>query len=86
MSTSTDGQICYGIAFEEGFEFPWDADEYDGDIEEWWTVGILGFRRSFEMFTSQGEWIGGVEWPQEKCDEYYDERRRFEEARPSLPV
>ena len=37
MGVSTDGQICFGIAFEEGSEFPWDRDEdADWDIEDWW--------------------------------------------------
>ena len=36
MGVSTDGQICFGIAFEECTEFPWDSEEYDGDIDAWW--------------------------------------------------
>ena len=32
MGVSTDGQICYGIVFEEGHEFPWASDEYEKDI------------------------------------------------------
>lgn len=49
MSTSTNGQICFGIPFEEGYSFPWDGrseydehesdpDEvdFDGDAELWW--------------------------------------------------
>lgn len=32
MGVSTDGQICFGNVYEEGFEFPW--DEYD--LEDWW--------------------------------------------------
>ncbi len=32
MSISTDGQLCYGVAFEEDYEFPWDEDE----LGEWW--------------------------------------------------
>jgi hypothetical protein len=32
MSVSTDGQLCFGIKFEEEFEFPWDGME----LEEWW--------------------------------------------------
>ena len=31
MGLSTDGEISFGIVFDEGFEFPW--DEYDYDIE-----------------------------------------------------
>ena len=32
MSTSTDGQICFGIKFEDEHEFPWGGEELD----EWW--------------------------------------------------
>jgi len=42
MGVSTDGIICYGLAFKEGCEFPWSkaADDYDrhgqAALEEWW--------------------------------------------------
>jgi len=32
MSTTTDGIICFGIMFEEGYEFPWE----DYCENEWW--------------------------------------------------
>ena len=32
MSVSTDGQLCFGIKFEEEFEFPWNGME----LNEWW--------------------------------------------------
>lgn len=32
MSVSTDGQICFGNVYEDGFEFPWN----DYDLDEWW--------------------------------------------------
>ena len=44
MGTSNDGLMCYGVAFPEGFSFPWD-EQYDDDGEiardgmefgEWW--------------------------------------------------
>jgi hypothetical protein len=38
MGVFTNGQICYGIIFEEGYEFPWNSEDFDGDIEEWWLV------------------------------------------------
>ncbi|KKM61996.1 hypothetical protein LCGC14_1526060, partial [marine sediment metagenome] len=28
MGVSTNGQICYGIMFDEDTEFPWDEDKY----------------------------------------------------------
>lgn len=36
MGQSTNGQLCYGVVFEDGYEFPWDAEPFDGDLEEWW--------------------------------------------------
>lgn len=36
MGVSTDGQICFGNVYEEDFEFPWDAEPFEGDIEDWW--------------------------------------------------
>ncbi len=32
MGQSTDGQLWYGVVFEDGYEFPWP----DYDIEDWW--------------------------------------------------
>lgn len=86
MGTSTNGQISYGIKFDDGFEFPWDSLEYEGDIENWWTHGVLGFRYSFELYTPEGNYIGGERPPQEKLDQYYAERREFEAKNPKLPV
>lgn len=40
MGISSDGEICYGIVFEDGYEFPWDVD-HDGDPEEWWISKVL---------------------------------------------
>lgn len=84
MGVSTNGQICYGVILDEEEEYPW--QEFDDDIDEWWTCGILGFKHSFEMFTPEGNWIGGKEWPREERDKYYQEKRDFEQANPKLPV
>ena len=45
VGTSTNGQLCYGTAFVEDFEFPWG----DGEIEYWWTYTVHGFKHSFEL-------------------------------------
>lgn len=37
MGTSTDGQIGYGVLFEEDYEFPW-TDGEDDDERSWWIV------------------------------------------------
>ncbi len=36
MGVSTNGQLWYGVVFEDGYEFPWDAEPFDGDEREWW--------------------------------------------------
>jgi len=86
MTISTNGQICFGVILDEDNELPWDAEDFDGDIDYWWTFAVLGLKRSFEMFTPDGDWIGGKEWPKDKSDQYYQERRDFEENNPKLPV
>src|SRR5437868_783086 len=44
MSVSTDGQIGYGVIFEDGCEFPWG----DSDPEQWWR-NECGFKSSFPV-------------------------------------
>lgn len=46
MGISVNGQLCYGVAFAECFEFPWG----DRDIEDWWTYTVHGFKHSAELF------------------------------------
>lgn len=86
MSTSTDGEISYGVLFEEGTEFPWDAEQFEGDIDNWWVEGVHGFKHSFEMFDERGNWLPGFEKDKAARDRYYGEKREFEKALPKLPV
>ena len=81
MGQSTDGQISFGVKFPEGFEFPWDEHDDDGDAEEWYR-GIFGYKPPFEMFDKAGEWLGGKKAPQEKIDKYFAHQRKWEEANP----
>jgi len=86
MTTSTDGQICFGVLFDEGTEFPWGAAEFDGDIDNWWVEGVHGFKHSFELYDERGGYLGGSEPSAELLDRYYGEKREFEKALPPLPV
>lgn len=86
MSQLIYGKICYGVTFDEETEFPWDADEYDGDLEQWWAFGVQEFRHSFELFTPEGLWIDGVEAPQERQDQYNREWREFRDRMALPPV
>lgn len=83
MSVSTDGQICFGILFEEDTEFPWDI-EHDGDIEAWWR-SVNGYEPPFELYTSEGGYVNGVKPSADKITEYYAIQRKFMEEHP-LPV
>lgn len=86
MSTTTDGQICFGIAFEEEFEFPWKAEQFDGDIEDWWRFTNL-YKEPFEIYDDNDPsgYAGGVKPSEEKILEYYTHRREWLKAN-QLPV
>lgn len=80
MGVSTNGQICFGILFDEGYEFPWDAGEFDGDIDEWW-LKECGFNVSErdDFYDACGNPIPGTE---EKKEDYYARRHAFEKDHP----
>lgn len=79
MSQSTDGQICYGVVFPEGFEFPWDADDETG-IESWWRT-VNGYKKPFELYAEDDD----TEPPESKIDEFYEHQDKWDEANP-IPV
>jgi hypothetical protein len=85
MTTSTDGQICFGVLFEEGYEFPWDEDPWNGNSEAWWR-DVNGYKPPFEMYNADGDYLGGVRPSQEKIDAYYAHRREWNKAHAPLPV
>ena len=55
MGQSTDGIIAFGVAFPEGFEFPWG---YTNDVDDWWRKNS-GFQDIHQPFTEDGEWAEG---------------------------
>jgi hypothetical protein len=81
MGQSTDGQICYGILFDEGFEFPWG----DKDIDDFWLEDVLGFKHSIVLFDSDGEYLNGVEPTREQTSAYFKEKSDFEDAHRKCP-
>jgi len=89
MGQSTNGQICFGMEFEEGFEFPWDL-ESDGDIEAWWRDEIHGFKPKNNPFAETETGYRSdldTEVKRNKAVKaYFQERRDFEETMPDLPV
>jgi len=82
MSVSTDGQLCFGSMFDEGYEFPWDEDRFGGEIEYWW-LEELGWKPPVEVYDEGGRRIDGVE--DSDIAKYYGDRRAILKANP-LPV
>lgn len=81
MGQSTNGQICFGIAFEEGFEFPWE----DKDLDDFWLEDVLGFKHSFQLWDAEGEYIGGIKPSEERIDAYFAERDAFRNQHGDCP-
>ena len=84
MGVSTDGQICCGVLLEEEIELPWDADQWDGDIDAWWR-DINGFKHSREVFDADGHYLPGFS-RQSDLDWYYGEERDWDELHGRVPV
>lgn len=57
MSRSTNGELCYGIIFEDGYEFPWDDREkgYCGDHDEWYIAEVL--KMIFESYSDRFDYM-----------------------------
>lgn len=83
MTTSTNGQICYGVLFDEDHEFPW--DEWEDGIEEWWLYRVCDYHNPFELFDERGNWLDGAKPPEQRIREYYDHRHTFLDSHP-IPV
>lgn len=86
MSTSTDGQICYGIMFDEDYEFPWSADDYeDGDISDWWR-DVNGYVNPIESpFTDDGDYKPGYHQNDPRIDQYFAGQSAWDKLNP-LPI
>ena len=82
MGLSTNGEISYGVPFEEGYEFPWG----DKDIENWWIYDVLGFKHSFQIYDKDGEYLNGVRPSEADVNRYYEEKDAFAKTQPKLPV
>ena len=80
MGISSDGQISYGLSFEEETEFPWGEQE----IDEWWRE-LKGYKPSTQLYNSEGQYINGERPSNEALKAYYEEQRAWDAANP-LPV
>lgn len=77
MGMSADAVLCYGMEFEEGYEFPWsDID----DIDTWWREE-LGFKhKKYIWKDDESDYLDGI--TEEEKDFYYQEIRDFDKANP----
>lgn len=81
MSTSTNGRVSYGIVFEEGYKFPWDSIKYDGEVENWWAVEVLGYKKKKgNWFDEEGYWLNDA--CVEECKEQIIVFNKFKEENP----
>jgi hypothetical protein len=81
MGVSTNGQLCFGISFEEETEFPWGEQE----IEEWWIDTVCGFKPSVTIYDSEGQYLNGERPSDAVMKAYFAELQAFKDAHP-LPV
>lgn len=85
MGQSTDGQLCFGVVFDEETEFPWDAEPFDGDEDEWWLVET-GWKYDGEQpFTEDGDYAPSFSRDDPRVGAYFKDRREWKDAHP-LPV
>lgn len=82
MSISSDGQLCYGIKFDEDIEFPWKEDNWD--LDDWW-IAQCGYEPLFSLFDEQGNYLPGPRPSKEKMNEYWAHRKMFRSQHP-LPI
>lgn len=75
MGTSTNGQLCFGICFEEDYEFPW--KDFD-DIQDWWKE-INGYKNPFRLFDEEGRSVSRKEE-----DDYFEFSEKWEKDNPLL--
>lgn len=85
MGMHSSSTICYGIFYEDGYEFPWDDGE-DNYIDKWWIEEIMQFKPTFNPFDENGNYAKGVTGSLDpRINEYFKERNEFGKLHP-LPV
>lgn len=86
MGTSTDAQICFGVLFEDGFEFPWDDEQWEGDVEQWWRC-INNYVPPSEPYNDAYEsgYAPGFSSGDPRIQEYYAAQSKWLKDNP-LPI
>lgn len=50
MGFASYAEISYGVKFGNGYEFPWDKEEFNNDIIEWWFKEVLKVTQYSRIF------------------------------------
>ncbi len=79
MGTSTNGELNYGILFEDGFEFPWD-NEF-GNIQDWWYKTNCP-ESVFNPYTDDGNYKVGVKENDPRIREYFKYKDKWKKENP----
>lgn len=77
MGVSTNGQICFGLIFDEGHEFPWNAAGQG--LDDWWR-DQSGYKPSKVVYDDSGNYMPGI--TKDDIDAHYKERREWDAAHP----
>lgn len=78
MGVSTDGELSYGVIFDEDDEFPWDEH---GDEEAWWR-DVNEYKCPLEWpFDENGEWLD-VPDRESKASACFAHQREWMKANP----
>lgn len=97
MSVSTNGQLSYGVVFDEDIEFPWDSEEFEGSTDAWWRNVNDYVNPHYYPFTKKGTFKDDApviinQLGQKRLDhndprivDYYNHWREWEIANP-IPV
>lgn len=75
MGVSTNGQVCYGYLFEDGYEFPW-----GDDVERWWRNECEFVPTDFPYTPDWNDLTPPAS--QQRKDAYFDKVYKFDEANP----
>lgn len=85
MGCDATAFLYRGVIFPESYTFPWDAEPYGGDIEEWWLFKVVGYVRPFELYDDSGEYLPGPAPSESRISEYYKDARDALKRNP-LPI
>lgn len=86
MGVSTNGVISFGFVFEDGFEFPWDAAQFEDDgIDGWWRH-VHGYANPVaNPYTPEGNRKPDIDRDDPRISAYHKHTIDWDDAHP-LPV